>query len=51
MTAGGFRRLPVMEGDKKLVGMISERDVRQHLGYLAETKVNAAMASSPVFDS
>jgi acetoin utilization protein AcuB len=48
MTAGGFRRLPVMEGDKKLVGMISERDVRQHLGYLAETKVNAAMASSPV---
>jgi CBS domain-containing protein len=48
MTAGGFRRLPVVEGDKKLVGMISERDVRQHLGYLAQTKVNAAMASSPV---
>jgi len=48
MTAGGFRRLPVVEGNNKLVVMISERDVRQHLGYLAETKVNAAMASSPV---
>lgn len=48
MTAGGFRRLPVVEGDNKLVGMISERDVRQHLCYLAETKVNAAMALSPV---
>jgi acetoin utilization protein AcuB len=41
MMAGGFRRL-------HLVGIISERDVRQHLGYLADTKVNAAMASSPV---
>jgi acetoin utilization protein AcuB len=48
MMAGGFRRLLVVEGDKHLVGMISERDVRQHLGYLADTKVNAAMASSPV---
>ena len=48
MTAGGFRRLPVVEGDKRLVGMISERDVRQHLGYLAQTRVNAAMASSPI---
>jgi len=48
MTAGGFRRLPVVEGDKRLVGMVSERDVRQHLGYLAQTRVNAAMASSPI---
>jgi acetoin utilization protein AcuB len=28
--------------------MISERDLRQHLGYLAQTRVRAAMASSPV---
>jgi CBS domain-containing protein len=48
MTAGGFRRLPVVEGDNRLVGMISERDVRQHLGYLAQTRVNAAMASRPI---
>ena len=48
MKAGRFRRLPVVEGDKKLVGMISERDLRQHLGYLAQTRVHTAMASSPV---
>jgi acetoin utilization protein AcuB len=48
MTAGGFRRLPVVEGDNRLAGMISERDVRQHLGYLAQTRVNAAMASRPI---
>ena len=46
MTRGGFRRLPVVEGDNMLVGMISESDVRQHLGHLAETRVNAAMASN-----
>ena len=48
MTAGKFRRLPVMEGDKRLVGMLSERDVRQHFGYLAQTRVKTAMASSPI---
>ena len=45
---GGFRRLPVVEGNNRLVGMISERDVRQHLGHLAETRVNAPMASNPM---
>jgi len=44
----GFRRLPVVEGDKRLVGMLSERDVRQHFGYLAQTRVKTAMASSPI---
>jgi acetoin utilization protein AcuB len=42
MRRGNFRRLPVVcEG--KLVGIVSERDLRQHLGYLDKTKVNAAM--------
>jgi acetoin utilization protein AcuB len=40
MMAGGFRRL-------HLVGIISERDVPAS-GLLADTKVNGAMASSPV---
>jgi CBS domain-containing protein len=47
MDAGRFRRLPVVENDK-LVGIITERDLRQHLGYLDSTKVNAAMTSDPV---
>jgi CBS domain-containing protein len=47
MDAGRFRRLPVIENDK-LVGIITERDLRQHLGYLDSTKVDAAMTPDPV---
>ena len=47
MDAGGFRRLPVVENDQ-LVGILSERDLRQHLGYLDTTRVNAAMTASPM---
>ncbi len=47
MDAGGFRRLPVLEGDR-LVGIITERDLRQHLGYLEATRVNGVMTPSPM---
>jgi CBS domain-containing protein len=47
MDAGQFRRLPVVENDK-LVDIITERDLRQHGGYLDSTKVNVAMTSDPV---
>ncbi len=47
MDAGRFRRLPVMNIGK-LVGIITERDLRQHWGYLDSTKVNAAMTPDPV---
>jgi acetoin utilization protein AcuB len=39
MTAGGFRRLPVMS-QGKLVGIITDRDLRAHGGFLERTKVN-----------
>lgn len=42
MDAGNFRRLPVVDGGK-LVGIITERDLREHLGYLESTRVTAAM--------
>jgi len=42
MLAGNFRRLPVIK-DGKLVGMITDRDMRQHTGFYERTKVNAAM--------
>lgn len=32
MLEGGFRHLPVIDGDGNLAGMISERDLRAHLG-------------------
>jgi CBS domain-containing protein len=32
MSAGGFRHLPVVDGDGRLVGMLSDRDVRTAVG-------------------
>jgi CBS domain-containing protein len=32
MAAGGFRHVPVVDADGRLVGMISERDLRSRLG-------------------
>jgi acetoin utilization protein AcuB len=46
MKAGGFRRLPVV-ANKKLVGIITERDLRSYHGYLEHTKVNRIMVDSP----
>ena len=46
MDVAGFRRLPVVK-DGNVVGMLTERNLRAHAGYLESTRVNAAM-SSPV---
>jgi acetoin utilization protein AcuB len=46
MDVGGFRRLPVVK-DGEIVGMLTERNLREHSGYLESTKVNVAM-STPV---
>ena len=43
MDAGGFRRLAVVH-DHRVVGILTERDLRAHGGYLKSTKVDAAMA-------
>ena len=45
MDEGRFRRLPVVE-DGRLVGILTERDIREHLGYLGSTRVNAAMRTA-----
>jgi acetoin utilization protein AcuB len=47
MDAGRFRRLPVTE-DGQLVGILTERDLKQHTGALASTRVNAAMRTQLV---
>ena len=47
MQTGGFRRLPVIS-DGKLVGIITERDLREHRGHLEQIKINGAMTESPV---
>ena len=43
MDRGRFRRLPVVDEDGRLIGMLTDRDVRQHSGHLADTRVTGAM--------
>lgn len=42
MDDGHFRRVPVVEGGR-LVGIITDREIREHLGQLAHTRVDAVM--------
>src|SRR5208337_792427 len=47
MQAGQFRRLPVVQ-DGKLVGIVTDRDLRPHLGHEERTRVTAAMTEDLV---
>ncbi len=47
MHEGHFRRLPVVE-DGPLLGIVTDRDIREHKGFLEQTKVNAVMTENPV---
>ena len=47
MQAGHFRRVPVVQNEK-LVGILTDRDIRQHLGHEERTKVTAAMTEELV---
>jgi acetoin utilization protein AcuB len=46
MKAGGFRRLPVVQGGE-LIGILSEYDLRRYLESLHSTLVVAAMTPNP----
>lgn len=47
MDQGNFHRVPVVEGGK-LVGIVSDRDLREHVGSLEDVKVNGAMTEPVV---
>jgi acetoin utilization protein AcuB len=47
MQSGGFRRLPVVS-EGKLVGIITDRDLREHQGHFEHTKINGVMSEKPV---
>ncbi len=47
MQAGGFRRVPVVR-DGKLVGIISDRDLREHRGRLEQIKIDGIMTKDPI---
>ena len=44
---GNFRQLPVV-ADGQLVGIVTDRDMREHAGYLDRTEVKAAMSRKPL---
>lgn len=50
MQRAGVRQLPVVDKGA-LVGMLSERDLRAHSGYLDRTKVDAAMSEHVIIVS
>lgn len=47
MTEGKFRRVPVVQ-EGVLVGILTDRDIRQYVGVEARTRVEAAMVESPL---
>jgi acetoin utilization protein AcuB len=47
MKAGGFRRLPVVSNGK-LMGIVTERDLREHRGHLERTRINGVMTENPI---
>jgi acetoin utilization protein AcuB len=47
MKEGGFRQLPVLE-DGRLVGIVTDRDIRLHERHLRITTVSAAMTQGVI---
>ncbi len=47
MNAGNFRHLPIVENGK-LLGILSDHDIRQHQGHLRDTRVTGAMTDNPI---
>ncbi len=48
MERGGFRSLPVLDGDGRLVGIITSRDVLRYAHALPSTRVDHAMTRDPI---
>lgn len=48
MKNGHFRRVPVVDDGGALIGILTERDLQEHKGYLPTTRVTVAMAENLV---
>lgn len=46
MQNGGFRQLPVVDESGKLVGIVTDRDVRKHGRHMIVAKVQSAMTEN-----
>ncbi len=47
MDAGRFHRLPVVK-DEVLVGIVTDRDLREHTGHFSHVKISAVMSEKPI---
>jgi acetoin utilization protein AcuB len=47
MHSGNFRHLPITDNGK-LIGMLSDHDIRQHQGHLKDTRITGAMTDNPI---
>jgi acetoin utilization protein AcuB len=47
MHEGNFRSAPVV-ADGRLIGIVTDRDLRMHTGYLDNTEAKLAMSENPV---
>ncbi len=48
MERGGFRSLPVLDNDARLVGIITSHDVLRYVHALPNTRVDHAMTRDPI---
>ena len=48
MEHGRFRHAPVVDAERRLVGMVSDRDLREQKGYLGATKVSAVISEPAI---
>jgi CBS domain-containing protein len=48
MERGRFRHVPVVDAEGRLIGIVTDRDLRRHTGYLDTTKVSAAISEPAV---
>jgi universal stress protein A len=48
MAEGGFRSVPIVDKDGMLVGIVTDRDIRLHTGFLEHTEAFKAMTESLV---
>lgn len=48
MARGRFRHVPVVDGEHRLIGIVTDRDLREQKGYLEATKVSAVISEPAV---
>src|SRR5262245_3831827 len=48
MQRGRFRHAPVVASDRRVIGMVTERDLREQKGYWSSTRVSAALSEPAI---